>query len=395
MLSVWCIYEYSLDKDLTLIEFKKFQTKDEDIYPSTSFCFFGPYEVEKLKSVGENITESKYIKFLQGRLWQEEMIHIGYDDVTIDIDDYIVGYDIKFDDEEKISNITPEFLELENKGWNPPYASLTNPDMKCFTLDIPYQHGKLLKYISIRIKTNIFRNGIRPHKYAYNLDDTSDGFYMLLHYPKQIVNGKSAGEKSWRIRGVNDSLSYTTEFYLRNIEMIHHRNKPRSSCQEHLFDLDKLTFDTSVKRMGCKPPYINLETNVSSCKTMQQLEQAYGLFGEYDTYDVSKVPCRTLGRFDFDQWEYDNYMPADQQPHFTITINYLDSNYREIREIKAFNLQTLFGNIGGYVGIFIGYALLTLPDAIINILKLFRGRNKFNSKEADQEIDKGYTEKMV
>ena len=102
-----------------------------------------------------------------------------------------------------------------------------------------------------------------------------------------------------------------------------------------------------------------------------------------ETYNVNEVPCRTLGRFDFDQWEYD--MPADPQPHFAITLHYLDSNYREIREIKAFNLQTLFGNIGGYVGIFIGYALLSLPDAIVNILKLFRGKNKCNSKETTQE----------
>ena len=73
------VLEFWIDFRLSVIDFNAL---------AISFCFFGPYEVEKLKSVGENITESKYIKFLQGRLWQEEMIDIDYDDVTIDIGDW-------------------------------------------------------------------------------------------------------------------------------------------------------------------------------------------------------------------------------------------------------------------------------------------------------------------
>ena len=49
--------------------------------------------------------------------------------------------------------------------------------------------------------------------------------------------------------------------------------------------------------------------------------------------------------------------------------NKKSSTYREIREVKAFGLLSMFGNIGGYIGIFIGYALLNLPDVIEKIIE--------------------------
>ena len=81
-LSMWCVYEYSLDEDLTRIRFRRFTEDYQDVYPSVSFCFFNPYLFEKLEMFGNDITESKYIKFLQGKLWDDKLARIDYDKQT-------------------------------------------------------------------------------------------------------------------------------------------------------------------------------------------------------------------------------------------------------------------------------------------------------------------------
>ena len=39
--------------------------------------------------------------------------------------------------------------------------------------------------------------------------------------------------------------------------------------------------------------------------------------------------------------------------------------YKEISQVKAFDMEMLVGNIGGYLGLFLGYALLQIPDLFI------------------------------
>ena len=92
ILSSWRIYQYSLDQDVTRINFRRFHSHKESIYPSTSLCFFDPYLPEKLEKYGT--TTSEYVNFLQGRNWNETLLNVSYNDVTLDLRKYILGYDI-------------------------------------------------------------------------------------------------------------------------------------------------------------------------------------------------------------------------------------------------------------------------------------------------------------
>ena len=39
--------------------------------------------------------------------------------------------------------------------------------------------------------------------------------------------------------------------------------------------------------------------------------------------------------------------------------------FREIKQIVAYDIDSLYGNIGGYMGLFLGYALLNLPTLFL------------------------------
>ena len=43
--------------------------------------------------------------------------------------------------------------------------------------------------------------------------------------------------------------------------------------------------------------------------------------------------------------------------------------YKQIERIRAFDVQSMVGNAGGYIGLFLGYALIQLPDALASIFR--------------------------
>ena len=106
-------------------------------------------------------------------------------------------------------------------------------------------------------------------------------------------------------------------------------------------------------------------------------------FANRDDY-IDDISCRHLAKVDYDYWEYD--IKSYESDYFDLTINYIDSKYREIKEIKAFTIYSLFGNIGGYVGIFIGYAFFHIPGIL---LKLKNGmKKKTPTKDEDGTNEK-------
>ena len=415
-MSTWRIYEYSLDKDLTKISFKRFHRRKDDVYPSISLCFFNPYLPDKLKEYDTNLTVPQYTKFLQGKFWHQKLVDVEYENVTVDLKDYLLGYDIWYSEkgcmmrkdrvkteEQKLPKLNSMRPKIRNKeqisyksvddinknelGWKTPYVSSAEPNAKCFTIDIPFQSRKILRSFNIRIRTKIFRNNMRPSKYIYNVQDgTADGFMVLFHYPKQILNGKVKGKKNWPIREINDSKNYVMEFNLQNIEVVNNRKKGRTRCRNFPFDQDIGELQKIVDMAGCVSPFMKINNkNMSMCKTKEEMDDAYNAFLEYDANRddyVEDICCRYLTKFDLDYWEYE--LIKDDADYFNITINYIDSKYREVREIKAFNIYALFGNIGGYVGIFIGYAFFHVPGILI---KIKNGVSKKKPEEIQENTD--------
>ena len=83
--------------------------------------------------------------------------------------------------------------------------------------------------------------------------------------------------------------------------------------------------------------------------------------------NLDQPPCRSLEKLEFSYFEYD--VKESEPPYFTVSIIYVDAKYREILRVRAFDVQSMLGNIGGYIGIFIGYALLNIPDALMRLVR--------------------------
>jgi len=64
---------------------------------------------------------------------------------------------------------------------------------------------------------------------------------------------------------------------------------------------------------------------------------------------------------------FDNFSPgaAGKLSKIRIIIDYKTENYKLAANYKKFGLLSLLSQIGGFVGMFLGYSLLRLPDLIV------------------------------
>ena len=49
-----------------------------------------------------------------------------------------------------------------------------------------------------------------------------------------------------------------------------------------------------------------------------------------------------------------------------VIIEYQTLQYKEIKNVRAFSLESMFGQYGGFIGMFLGYSLLGIPELFGN-----------------------------
>ena len=46
---------------------------------------------------------------------------------------------------------------------------------------------------------------------------------------------------------------------------------------------------------------------------------------------------------------------------FVLNVNFQARKFKEIKQVRAYTTQTLIGNTGGYIGLFLGYTIKEIP----------------------------------
>ena len=124
-----------------------------------------------------------------------------------------------------------------------------------------------------------------------------------------------------------------------------------------------------IKDVKCTPPYWMVEgvSQAPVCTKMQELRQFYQM-----TLENYVVPCRQLSRVSYIDVDYPttyytsrvNGTLSNLNDYFYVALDFPKSMFKEIQLIRALDEQSLFGNIGGYVGACLGYSFLQIPGFI-------------------------------
>ena len=68
-------------------------------------------------------------------------------------------------------------------------------------------------------------------------------------------------------------------------------------------------------------------------------------------------PCQIIHNLIIDFEEYELPNDAKGDPFFVVEISQGVAYYKEIEQVRAYDEETLIGNSGGYIGLFLGCSL--------------------------------------
>ena len=306
-LSIYSILRYCRNDDTTLVQVSQYHTSDDNIYPSLTICFGQPFllkEFERLNLDGINM--SSYKDFLSGKHWDEQMLSIDYDNVTVSLENNLVKSYYRTLDE-KFLNYKPIV-----------YVSYRSYIGKCFTIDAP---NMLLRKTYIVVSNNIFPNGVRHPR----------DLRISLHYPGQYFTNYYTGKRKWDVRD-NKSKSYKMTFNVKNVNVIDHRNKNQKPCIEDWKRYDEYVMNVMMLENGCRPPHWkpsgwNSNAVIPICNNSKQMEKFEKRPSILKVLSL-KPPCRSIDRLDYDYFEEDE-KDQKQFDEYVFSILHQNNKFKE------------------------------------------------------------------
>ena len=152
---------------------------------------------------------------------------------------------------------------------------------------------------------------------------------------------------------------------INDVSVLRRRSDAINECDEQLQDDDKKFREKVIRIVGCVPLYwmgfITKRNTLKECKTASEMSQIYSILKTYKTaiFDSYKQPCdymKVATGVLQKKLEYNHWLVLD--------FVYMDDFYQEIVNVRDFGFESFWSAVGGFLGIFMGYSMLQLPDFV-------------------------------
>ena len=174
--------------------------------------------------------------------------------------------------------------------------------------------------------------------------------YVIINYPYQLLRYDGIFQPVFQTEpnGVISGL-----FTFSNIEVLQRRKKG-ASCVSDWQHYDDLVLSKHLETVGCANPYQN--GNNITCDTQKEKEKAkYKFEINKDKYKYHTDPCQELTNVKYGlEKNIFSVFKNDTSLHFGIS--YPDK-MKIISQARSVDFHALIGNIGGYIGLFLGIFL--------------------------------------
>ena len=316
--------------------------------------------------------EKYYEQFLLGNLWTKEFLNISYNNVTLDLRRILKNLKLFSADETGDFDI----YRYWKGGANFPfYESLKSPTDKCFSVNIDSDNVRALKthHLSkMRVAIFNFLNGVfAEYNWGWlNLD-------IYLTYPNQLMRSYPI----FRIKQLEDrKYSSTVNVMLHATEVILRRNKYNDICEENWADDDNQIIKKLVEKVGCQHEFWKTDVNVPICQSRKEFKgiKIPRLMTTGTSFlDSYPKPCREiqniistaeetiLSESEANDWNF----PV---PFISFEFHFKTGTFKVIQSVRAFDGESLIGNLGGYLGLFLGFSIWQAPEVIFKIMKKAR-----------------------
>ena len=313
------VYRYGLNNDSTLVDYQQFTEIKEYFFPTVSFCLCNMFLEDRLAIYGFN--KSTYLEFLKGEAFENEMMTSNYQNMTIDMVDYIVGYRIYFRNFSIIKADSGISLDEKKKlvynnfnGFIEPYLDFC----KCFSLVIP--KIKELWIFRILISNDIFPDGLRP---------VESDLKTFIHLPKQFLLSKYNKKWEWPYRSKQET--YKLRFIIRSMDIVTKRDKRDMPCNQNWENYDDWVVQSFKNETGCNNPYQFYDNRLPTCNAKEEIKRAMFRQNVVEERKYTK-PCTTMEnlRWNWAESTYKKVVDNETSGTFWLSIQVNSETYKEI-----------------------------------------------------------------
>ena len=356
-LIIWCCYEFNKNEDVCEVLFKTFHEDQDSIYPEITFGVINRFNETALNAHNASFNAHNYRNFLQGGdQWDEKMVEIDFKEVSMKLKDYeietcLIADAVSYRDG-ICNNDSITIRRLNTLEW------------ALFTLHLP--SNMPMFSATIKLKNSIFYGGIRP---------ATDKFLVTFGYPHQIYRSMPSAFFTWPLRNNASTKHYKMKFFLKSLEVLRRRQKMGKQCYDKQ-NYDREIVQTIQADVGCTPIWWLSNRSEPMCRTRESFQkinaestdQIYRLTKDKKYLD----PCLDIQKIQIDYVEEN--IPSvggtsddDDEGWFILEFFVLTNKFKEIKQVRKYSVQSLVGNLGGYIGLCLGYALMSLPSVILEI----------------------------
>ena len=380
------IMRYLENRDASSITHKFFNQFEQDKYPTYSICVTGNelyLSHEELLFNALGVNSEQYIDILKGYGWRYKFdtSQLLYTKETLKFENIS---DYKFASEDLKEDLIPlhpgDIITWAHFGAEaindtvvyrsskedtmtlgiPFFTSYRTPDEICFTRKSKDRLGAIRSHDLLAMNPFLLTPG--KHLFAE--------LRIIFHYPGQLI--RNYGNPSYRSTFASMRRNTVLQLTVSHVTKLINRPDSNIRCYNGIESDDTILRESLIKRIECIPVYWNSILkdirNKKLCESAEQLRDVYSEFRKYkeyfSTYDRPCVDMTTLVT--------DSRGLPQRKNQFFIDIVYKDKAFQEIRNVREFTFESFFSSMGGFVGIFLGYSILHIPDLIKNGLAFLK-----------------------
>ena len=391
--------QYAENLDTTFISMKTFNEHPDDKYPTFTFCVKGHnflwFEEDKIFDSFALDTAQYELMLKEGTALKDEFNknskvyekrQVVFSDFTdTDFDEFHIKINDFLTELEYATERRMERISLNDTSGDMVHAeahiniSYKTADKICFS------RSSDDKLTSMRLHDLITFNSSVLKKYH------ETEIQVFIHHPKQLIRSfdkpkyKASFEYLISTLGSNPVKGpKTLDFRISQVKQLRKRSTSVPPCNDDLLDYDQFYKESMISKLGCIPPYwmneFSNKSKLGECASPKQLKDAYSKIKEQERIgDLNEIPCNEMILLSIDSV---NNEPSPRPKDVSIKFIYTEKSYEEIRYNKMIGFDGWLSNVGGFVGIFVGYSMLQIPEILACIIGLLDGKNlkAFQSK---------------
>ena len=180
----------------------------------------------------------------------------------------------------------------------------------------------------------------------------------------------------WSKQLGNETRNSLEMFQIISLEILKRRNKRKEPCTVESDNFDQLILKSHLEKIGCRAPYISHYPDFTICNTKAGIKKAYFNGWALQKY-YANSPCQEMTTIDYYS---DNTAVRSNRKTYAIWVSYPFKG-KIITQLREVDAQTLVGNIGGYIGLFLGKPLFSFNTTLCRFYEIILNSIHFISKK--------------